>query len=83
MWKARRAGRGDMLQARRRKETAMERSHEAGVTPQARSTDELREEMFRILDEIASARAERTADLSKKFKALWAEARGGEDPTLH
>jgi hypothetical protein len=60
----------------------MESMHE-GVTP-GRSAEELRAEMFRILDELVTARAERTKVLSAEFKALWDEiGRGEEEPTVH
>jgi hypothetical protein len=65
-----------------RKEAAMKASNDEGVTPRVRSTEELRAEMLRILDEIPSARAERTSALSAEFKALWNQI-GGDDPTLH
>jgi hypothetical protein len=60
----------------------MEGVHE-NVTPGARPRDELRARMFRILDEIATARAERTKALSAEFQALWDEIGREEVPTVH
>jgi hypothetical protein len=60
----------------------MESVHE-DVTPGARSSDELRAELFRILDELPSARAERTKVLSARFKALWDELGHAEERTVH
>jgi hypothetical protein len=60
----------------------MENVHE-DVTPGARSADELRTELFRILDELPSARAERTKALSARFKELWDELGRAEAPTVH
>ncbi|HET8539738.1 MAG TPA: hypothetical protein VFL83_07685 [Anaeromyxobacter sp.] len=52
------------------------------VTP-ARSKEELRAEMFRILDEIASARADRAAALNSRFQALWDELKTEGERTVH
>jgi hypothetical protein len=50
-----------------------------------RSTEELRAAMYRILDELASARSDRTTDLKKEFDELWKGISGGrgEPPTVH
>jgi hypothetical protein len=47
-----------------------------------RTTEELRMQMFRILDELATARAERASALRAEFDALWKKMPEGE-PTIH
>jgi hypothetical protein len=40
-------------------------------TPIERSTEELRREMCRLIDELATARSDRAAALKAEFEALW------------
>lgn len=46
------------------------------------SVTDLRAEMYRILDEIGTARSDRAAALKKEFDALWKQV-GGEEATRH
>jgi hypothetical protein len=57
---------------------------EQEATPQARSTEELRAQMYRILDELCTARSDEAAQLKARFEALWKQV-GGEDSsrTVH
>jgi hypothetical protein len=53
-------------------------------TPQRRSSEELRAEMYRILDELCTARSEEAANLKTRFEALWKQVGGEQEPpTLH
>jgi hypothetical protein len=65
----------------RNEEVTMENEYE-GATPDVRSTEELRAEMFKILDELVTSRAERTKVLSAEFKALWDQVPDAE-PAIH
>jgi hypothetical protein len=51
------------------------------ATDRASGAD-LRAEMYRILDEIGTARSDRAAALKKEFDALWKQT-GGEEATRH
>lgn len=61
----------------------MENIEEAKATRGERPGQEIRDELFRILDEIGSARADRTQALNARFKALWTQVCGEGEPTLH
>ena len=50
---------------------------------QERSTEELRAQMYRILDELCTARSDEAGDLKKRFEALWKQAGGEDQPTVH
>ena len=54
--------------------------HEANETPASRVED-LREQMFKIIDELGSERSDAAA-LKAEFEALW-KTIGAEDPTVH
>jgi hypothetical protein len=56
---------------------------EQTATPQERSTEELRAQMYRILDELCTARSEDAVALKKKFDALWKQTEATQEPTLH
>jgi hypothetical protein len=53
------------------------------TSTQERSTEELRAQMCRILDELCTARSEEAADLKKRFETLWKQAGGEDQPTIH
>lgn len=48
-----------------------------------RSTEELRAQMYRLLDELATARSDRASALKAEFEALWKKLPEGEGTTLH
>jgi hypothetical protein len=53
-------------------------------TPDERPSPEaLRAEMFRILDEVTTARAERAKILKAEFDALWSTLPATEGETVH
>jgi hypothetical protein len=54
-----------------------------GTPMQERSSEELRAQMYRILDELCTARSEEAAALKARFDALWKQAGGEETPTVH
>lgn len=60
----------------------MENVQDVKGTPD-RSTDELRAELFRLLDEVVTARSDRAAALTSRFKTLWKQACGEDEPTVH
>jgi hypothetical protein len=47
------------------------------------STEKLRDELYRIIDEIGTSRAERLTVLKAKFEALWNQIGEPAEPTLH
>jgi hypothetical protein len=58
--------------------------HEAMETPSERpSREALRAKMFRILDEVTTARAERARSLQAEFEALWREMPARDGETVH
>jgi hypothetical protein len=57
---------------------------EVAETPSERPSPEaLRAEMFRILDELTTARAERAKILKAEFEALWDTLPVAEGETVH
>jgi hypothetical protein len=57
---------------------------DATLTPSGGATEELRAEMYRILDELASGRSDRASTLQAKFDTLWKQIGAGEDTrTVH
>ena len=46
-------------------------------------SEDLRERMCRIIDEITTARSDRTGALKAEFDALWKKVPGTEEPTIH
>jgi hypothetical protein len=48
-----------------------------------RSTEELRAKMYRLIDELATARSDRASAVKAEFEALWKKLPGGEGTTLH
>ncbi len=62
----------------------MATAQDVNATPKTRSTEELRAEMCRLIDEIATARSERFAALKAEFERLWNDAEvAGKKPTVH
>jgi hypothetical protein len=70
-------------EGRARKERVMENVQDVKGTPGGGISEELRAELFRILDELVTARSDRTAALTSRFKMLWKQACGEGEPTLH
>jgi hypothetical protein len=61
----------------------MATTQDVNPTPAARSTEDLRAQMCRILDELVIARSDRASALKEEFEALWNELPKGGAPTLH
>lgn len=61
----------------------MENVQDVKGTPGDRTSEELRIELFRLLDELVTARSDRAAALTAKFKTLWKQACGEGEPTVH
>ncbi len=55
--------------------------HGTNETPASRVAD-LREQMYRIIDELGSERSDASA-LKEKFEALWKAIGPAADPTIH
>jgi hypothetical protein len=56
---------------------------EQSQTSHGRSTEELRAQMYRILDELCTARSDEAAALKTKFEKLWNEVGAEGAPTIH
>lgn len=56
---------------------------EQSQTPHGHSTEELRAQMYRILDELCTARSDEAAGLKTRFEKLWNEVGTEEAPTVH
>ena len=46
-------------------------------------SEDLRDRMCRIIDEIATGRSDRAAALKAEFDALWKKVPGTGEPTIH
>ncbi len=58
-------------------------THEHAATQsQPTSVEEVRAELYRMLDELGTSRAD-TATIKTRFTELWNQLGGGEEPTLH
>lgn len=58
-----------------------EETSSAGTTTPQRTTEEIREELYRMIDELGTARGLNAKKLQQRFDELWSQL-GGER-TLH
>ncbi len=65
------------------KEPDMTTLQEVNDTPETdrASADDLRAQMYRIIDELGAARSERAEKLKEEFEVLWKQIPG--EPTVH
>ncbi len=53
------------------------------VSPARASSDEIRAELYGVLDELGTARSDRTPILLRRFKELWSQIGEDREHTLH
>jgi hypothetical protein len=61
----------------------MENTQDVNAPPGERTSDQVREELFRMLDEVVSGRGDRSGAVTARFKALWKKVCGNEEGTVH
>ncbi len=58
-------------------------THEPAATSQPTSVEEIRAELYRLLDDLATSRAESTPAVRARFTDLWNQIGRGAEETLH
>ncbi len=62
---------------------AMQEIGHESPTTERRWREEIRTELYRIVDEMMNARADRAPALRARFDQLWADLASHGDPTVH
>jgi hypothetical protein len=61
----------------------MENTHDVNAPPGERTSEQVRDELFQMMDEVVSGRGDRSAAVITRFKALWKKVCGDEEKTVH